>query len=504
MIRQRFFTADGAPLAGGKVYTYAAGTTTPQTTYSSAAGASNANPVILDANGEANIWFDPSLAYKVKLTNSADVEQWTVDSLPGSESLSQYGGVVGGTANAITLTPTTAITAYGTGQRFWFLSTGTNTTAATVAISGLTAKDIKTLSGAALTAGNITTGRIYTLTYDGVRFVLSEMGTVEDGAISTAKLADAALTKPKMDGTTTSASNELSNLSLVVSLAANALTVALKGKDGNDPSATNPVSIGFRNATVTTGDYSIATASAATSLVISSGSTLGQPSGVDSYVYIYAINNAGTVELAASSSWWDAGTVKSSSAEGGAGAADSAAVLYSTTARTTKAIRLIGRLKSNQAAAGTWVTAISEISLAPFEEEETVLATYTVTASNALSTGVEGTIPLTTKVVDTHGCVSSNTFTVKFPGYYRVSIIGGTDVSVDTGLVELKARVGGAQIGTSVAALAATTTYMYAAGVWYTGRLAVGDTIDARMGYVMGGNQNISATVSIERVRGKC
>src|SRR3990167_3894099 len=40
------------------------------------------------------------------------------------------GGTVGGTADAITLTPTTAITAYETGQPFRFVATATNTTTA--------------------------------------------------------------------------------------------------------------------------------------------------------------------------------------------------------------------------------------------------------------------------------------------------------------------------------------------------------------------------------------
>lgn len=76
VIRQRFFDANGNPLAGGKLYTYVAGTTTPQATYTDYAGATpNANPVILDANGECDMWLDPALAYKIKLTDSSDVVQ---------------------------------------------------------------------------------------------------------------------------------------------------------------------------------------------------------------------------------------------------------------------------------------------------------------------------------------------------------------------------------------------------------------------------------------------
>lgn len=77
--KSQFVDANGVPLAGGKVYTYAAGTTTPQATYTDNTGAtSNTNPIILDSRGEANIWLGES-AYKFILTDENDVEQWSVD-----------------------------------------------------------------------------------------------------------------------------------------------------------------------------------------------------------------------------------------------------------------------------------------------------------------------------------------------------------------------------------------------------------------------------------------
>lgn len=164
-------------------------------------------------------------------------------------------------------------------------------------------------------------------------------------------------------------SYELTNLSIAASVGSSALTIALKTKAGDDPSAGSPVKIAFRNATLTTGTYTQVSATAATSLVISSGSTMGFTSAVADNIYIYAINNAGTIELAASTALWiDEGTVYTSTAEGGAGGADSRSVLYSTTARTAVAIRLIGKLKATEATAGTWATAPSEISLPPFKK----------------------------------------------------------------------------------------------------------------------------------------
>ena len=77
--KMQFESASGVPLSGGKVYTYAAGTTTPQATYTDYTGATpNANPVILDSRGEAAIWLG-SASYKFKLTDANDVEIWVVD-----------------------------------------------------------------------------------------------------------------------------------------------------------------------------------------------------------------------------------------------------------------------------------------------------------------------------------------------------------------------------------------------------------------------------------------
>lgn len=82
----QFFDANGNPLAGGKLYSYAAGTTTPLATYTDAGGGTpNSNPVVLDARGEANVWFGTS-QYKLKLTDADDVEIYTVDNLNGADA----------------------------------------------------------------------------------------------------------------------------------------------------------------------------------------------------------------------------------------------------------------------------------------------------------------------------------------------------------------------------------------------------------------------------------
>lgn len=79
--KAQFIDAAGVPLAGGFLYTYAAGTTTPQATYTdSAASTPNSNPIVLDSRGEANIWLSSS-NYKFKLCDSTNTEIWTVDNI---------------------------------------------------------------------------------------------------------------------------------------------------------------------------------------------------------------------------------------------------------------------------------------------------------------------------------------------------------------------------------------------------------------------------------------
>ena len=80
----QFLDANGAPLVGGKLYTYAAGTTTPQVTYTDfGGGTANANPVILDSRGEASVRLGTAL-YKMALYSATNVLIWTVDNINGS------------------------------------------------------------------------------------------------------------------------------------------------------------------------------------------------------------------------------------------------------------------------------------------------------------------------------------------------------------------------------------------------------------------------------------
>lgn len=137
------------------------------------------------------------------------------------------------------------------------------------------------------------------------------------------------------------------------SVSANALTISASA-----------LTLDFRSTTLGSGTVTTVSGTPA-NLVISSGSTLGTVSAQQSRIIVIALNNAGTIELAAvnisGGTNLDETTLISTTAEGGAGAADSATVVYSTTARTSLPYRVVGFIQSTQATAGTWATSPSTI-----------------------------------------------------------------------------------------------------------------------------------------------
>ena len=83
---QQFFTDNGVPLAGGLVYTYAAGTTTPQATYTASTGSvANSNPIVLDSAGRVpyEIWLTNNVSYKFIVKDSTFVQIGSYDNLTG-------------------------------------------------------------------------------------------------------------------------------------------------------------------------------------------------------------------------------------------------------------------------------------------------------------------------------------------------------------------------------------------------------------------------------------
>jgi hypothetical protein len=141
--KMQFFTAAGVPLVGGKLFTYASGTTTPLATYTDSTGnTTNANPVILDSRGEANVWFGPS-RYSLLLKDSLDNLIWTAAGVNSSPS-AQTTVIVATASQTVFTVPEYGLGGYlmvivnGLVKEFNYDYTETNTTTITFG-TGLTA-----------------------------------------------------------------------------------------------------------------------------------------------------------------------------------------------------------------------------------------------------------------------------------------------------------------------------------------------------------------------------
>jgi hypothetical protein len=89
-VAAQLFDDNGNPLAGGKIFTYLAGTTTNAPTYTSSTGAiAHSNPIILDGAGRVpsgEIWLTDGITYKFVVQDVANNLIGTYDNLTGINS----------------------------------------------------------------------------------------------------------------------------------------------------------------------------------------------------------------------------------------------------------------------------------------------------------------------------------------------------------------------------------------------------------------------------------
>lgn len=136
--------------------------------------------------------------------------------------------------------------------------------------------------------------------------------------------------------------------------------------------------------------------------------------------------------------------------------------------------------------------------------ESKVVVSASVTNSSAISTNTTAVIPFS--AVDSTSTHSGSfttgaaaKFTAPRADFYRVSVIGGTNVSADTGYVRLQIRKNGTNFGLPVASQSSTTIQTMPSiskTIW----LNAGDTLDATLAYAQGVNQTVSAEIYIESV----
>jgi hypothetical protein len=116
----QFFDNNGVILSGGKLYTYASGTTTPAVTYTSSSGATaHTNPIILNSAGRVStgeIWLNPP-PYKFLIKDSNDVLIGTYDNISGIGAASYQVNNFTGTGSQTVFT----LSAASLGENFTFV-----------------------------------------------------------------------------------------------------------------------------------------------------------------------------------------------------------------------------------------------------------------------------------------------------------------------------------------------------------------------------------------------
>jgi hypothetical protein len=273
---------------------------------------------------------------------------------------------VGGTANAITLTTSQGFTAYGTadgqiknGTEIAFKNTvGPNTAATTINVNAIGIKKIRGQGDVALAGGEMVDDGIFRLRYDTAADTAAGAWILLNPAVTATSIPDASTT---VKGIVKLAFGGAYNLGLAASVGSSALTIAIKGVDGNDPSASNPVVIPLRNVTAATGTPSYLTLTAATSLVINSTATMAFSNAVAGRIWIVLFNDGGTARVGAINCWNGADIYPlgakgiASSTTVGTGA-DSAHVFYTDAGVSSKAYAVLGYAEwsAGLTAAGTW------------------------------------------------------------------------------------------------------------------------------------------------------
>lgn len=162
----------------------------------------------------------------------------------------------------------------------------------------------------------------------------------------------------------------LINGRIAASVGSSALTVSITNAAGSTPSAADPVYLCHRDPTASDGDIDHIEIAAALSVTIDGGATLGASDGTPFRLWLVAFNDGGTerlglVNLNGVTTIYplEEGAVASSTAV--SAAADSAGVIYTGSAVTSKAFRILGYLtwESGLTTAGTWDAVPSTIQM---------------------------------------------------------------------------------------------------------------------------------------------
>ena len=195
------------------------------------------------------------------------------------------------------------------------------------------------------------------------------------------------------------------NLGLTASAGSSALTITLTGANGSAPSATNPVSIPFRSATLTSGAPVWTAITASQTITIPSGASLGTSNNVPFRIWIFEEYNAGTPELVVATcsnttsvfpcTAWETNKTTTTSINASSTAAGTP---YTTTGVSSDLMRIIGfcDYSAGLATAGSWASACTTLAVFGPGMKKPGDQIQDVTASSTTPTTGSGTSNVTT------------------------------------------------------------------------------------------------------------
>lgn len=265
------------------------------------------------------------------------------------------------------------------------------------------------------------------------------------------------------------------NCSIAASVSTNILTVAMKDAGGNDPTATSPCYLNYRDPTAATGATTLISQTAALNITTNAtGATLGAPANVGFRIWVVVFNNSGTNVLAlynavAASASNPActpineGTVQSSTAI--SGSATSAGVYYSPNGITvtSKPVRILGYVEYNSTGLvtpGTYATAPNFIQVfgpgifRPCQPTGNLIQTNTTTNDTGTTSTTYAASAFTSSITPSS---AANFVKADFKGTIGASGINAVDCKIQRGTTWITAS--GATLSVNASAQAPVSSH---------------------------------------------
>ena len=282
---------------------------------------------------------------------------------PSRAQFASQGQVVtgtGGSANAQTGTVVNAASyADLVNVVLIYVPAAANTGDATLNLNGFGAIHFKKGNGSGTTllvGGELAVGQPMLIEYDGTNF--QALGPVSL-PIGAGLLSPSAFSF-----------GSVPNFQLNASVGSNQLTISVVANSGSAATAANPINVAFRDTTIANGDPVLEQITGAISFTIASSSTMGCQNGIMCRLWVFLINNAGTVDICAYNAN-SAGTsivalaesILQTSASGTTGGSSAQTLYCAESAVAAKAVRYVGYIDISEATAGTWASGPTKIQL---------------------------------------------------------------------------------------------------------------------------------------------